>query len=25
VFRAAAAYERVRPWLDVPERRPQLS
>jgi aspartyl-tRNA(Asn)/glutamyl-tRNA(Gln) amidotransferase subunit A len=24
VFRAAAAYERVRPWLDAPERRPKL-
>ena len=24
VFRAGAAYERLRPWLDVPERRPQL-
>lgn len=22
VFRAAAAFERVRPWMDVPERRP---
>ena len=24
VFRAAAAYERVRPWYDTPERRPKL-
>jgi amidase len=24
VFRAAAAYERVRPWYDAPERRPTL-
>ena len=24
VFRAAAAYERARPWLDAPERRPAL-
>ncbi|MCC6224594.1 MAG: amidase [Thermoleophilia bacterium] len=24
VFRAAAALERARPWLDVPERRPRL-
>jgi aspartyl-tRNA(Asn)/glutamyl-tRNA(Gln) amidotransferase subunit A len=24
VFRAAAAYERARPWLDAPERRPSL-
>ena len=24
VFRAAAAYERIRPWLDTPERRPAL-
>ena len=24
VFRAAAAFERARPWLDVPERRPAL-
>ncbi len=24
VFRAAAAYERVRPWLDAPDRRPKL-
>ena len=22
VFRAGAAFERLRPWLDVPERRP---
>jgi len=22
VFRAGAAYERLRPWLDVPARRP---
>lgn len=25
VFRAAAAFERLRPWLDAPERRPALS
>ncbi len=25
VFRAAAAYERVRPWLDTPARRPALA
>jgi Asp-tRNA(Asn)/Glu-tRNA(Gln) amidotransferase A subunit family amidase len=25
VFRAAAAFERARPWLDAPERRPRLS
>lgn len=24
VFRAAAAFERARPWLDAPERRPRL-
>ena len=24
VFRAAAAFERVRPWLDAPARRPRL-
>lgn len=24
VFRAAAAFERIRPWLDKPERRPRL-
>lgn len=24
VFRAAAAYERVRPWMDTPDRRPRL-
>jgi Asp-tRNA(Asn)/Glu-tRNA(Gln) amidotransferase A subunit family amidase len=24
VFRAAAAFERARPWLDTPERRPKL-
>lgn len=24
VFRAAAAYERVRPWLDIPSRQPKL-
>ena len=24
VFRAASAYERARPWLDTPERRPKL-
>jgi aspartyl-tRNA(Asn)/glutamyl-tRNA(Gln) amidotransferase subunit A len=24
VFRAAAAFERLRPWLDAPERRPSL-
>ena len=24
VFRAAAAYERARPWLDTPERRPSF-
>jgi aspartyl-tRNA(Asn)/glutamyl-tRNA(Gln) amidotransferase subunit A len=24
VFRAGAAYERVRPWLDAPERRPRV-
>ena len=24
VFRAAAAFERARPWLDAPARRPSL-
>jgi Asp-tRNA(Asn)/Glu-tRNA(Gln) amidotransferase A subunit family amidase len=24
VFRAAAAFERLRPWLDTPERRPSI-
>ena len=24
VFRAAAAFERAKPWLDTPERRPTL-
>ena len=24
VFRAAAAYEQARPWLDTPARRPKL-
>jgi Asp-tRNA(Asn)/Glu-tRNA(Gln) amidotransferase A subunit family amidase len=24
VFRAAAAFERAQPWLDVPARRPKL-
>ena len=23
-YRAAAAYERLRPWLDAPSRRPSL-
>jgi Asp-tRNA(Asn)/Glu-tRNA(Gln) amidotransferase A subunit family amidase len=25
VFRAAAAYERARPWLDTPETRPRFT